>query len=216
MPRVIVYSLTIYLYLALAATTWFTAAPALADIVNNDPAHYGIAGITNGSNFGQSFIATANELQVDTVSFMWGGSVNAIDNDPTITVNLRSGAGFAGSSLGSKMGSLIPDSTPAFTWIDFKFNSPITLTSGQTYTLDFSKQPVGFVSGSFVETSNLYPDGTLIFPGGAIPGNDLVFRVLSVPEPTTWVLFFLGGTGLLVARVRRGQQRHDSLAGCFR
>lgn len=181
--------------LLLSIAFYFAASAAFADIVQlvNGGSHY-----LYDFAFGQSFIATAGEPNVGTVSFLWGDTLNRSQPDPTITLLLRHGAGFSGEVLASQTVTSIPDSTPYKTWIDFDFPSPVALIEGETYTLHFKKVNIGGVSGSYMSsTSNPYPDGTqffanLTYPRGEIyPYTDLVFRVLSIEAPEPSLLSFV-------------------------
>jgi hypothetical protein len=158
-----------------------TVPAALADIVQP----IGGSSDTPSTQFAQSFTATASEAQIGTVSFMWGGALNPSAPDPAMYVQLRSGAGVSTTLLAQKNLSPTPDSTPPNTWIDFTFDAPIALTAGQTYTLLFAANNTALVSGSYLySTSDPYAGGSrYLFNGTPIPQNDLVFRVLAVPEP---------------------------------
>jgi hypothetical protein len=145
--------------------------------------------------FGQTFIATASEHNVRTVSFRWGDALNRSHPDPTITVLLRSGAGFSGEVLASQTVTSIPDNTTYETWIDFTFPNRVILSEDETYTLQFLRVNRGLVSGSFITSAlDPYAAGTALvqkpFPGReVVPNSDIAFRVLSseVTEPNSFM-----------------------------
>lgn len=153
---------------------------------------------------GQSFTATSSEAQVRAVSFLTGDIINPQLSDPTITLQLRNGIGYTGTVLGSQTVPSIPKSTPPLTWIDFVFASPLALTPGQTYTLEFSATNVGSTALSYAfANNNPYSGGTLILPDGMPVGHeDLAFRVLAVPEPTIYALCMIIGATFCFCRRR--------------
>src|SRR4051812_2392268 len=105
---------------ALIVSCW-TIPAALADIVQP----IGGSSASPLTQFAQSFTATANESQVGTVSFMWGGDVNPSAPEPSMYVQLRRGTGVGTTLLAQKDLPATPDSTPPLTWIDFTFDNPV-------------------------------------------------------------------------------------------
>jgi hypothetical protein len=181
---------------------WFASTSACADIVqsshNENYATYFYRPL------GQSFTATMSESQVRAVSVLTGEIINPQLSDPTITLQLRNGIGYAGSVVGSQTLPSIPKSTPPFTWIDFAFASALALTPGQTYTLEFSATNVDKTALSYAAShNNPYPGGTLILSEGFPEAqSDLAFRVLAVPEPTGYALCMIIGMTLMLCRPR--------------
>jgi len=160
-----------------------SALPARADIVQS----VGTVGEiwANNGAAGQSFTATANELLVEKVSFLW--SIFEIPPNPTITATIHVGSGFGGAVLGTKTVANIPGNTPNNTWIDFTFDTPVPLDWLQTYTLKFTK--VSGFSGAYLRSSsNVYAGGQFFDANGvANPSVDLAFRVINVvPEAAAW------------------------------
>src|SRR3954466_10621233 len=104
---------------------WLSAGHVFADIIQlQDFAGYGGLNVWAPlSKFGQSFTATSNEPQVDTVSLWWGGSSDQTQIPaPTITAQLLGGSGLDGNILGTTASvGPIPYSLPSATWVDFKF-----------------------------------------------------------------------------------------------
>ncbi len=181
---------------------WFVCTSTYADIVqSNKTSAFG----TGFKPLGQSFTATTDESQVGVVSFLTGSITNPSLEAPTITVQLRNGIGYSGSVLGSQTVMSIPSDTPPFTWIDFAFDSPIALTPGQTYTLEFSASNVGTPALSYAACSiSLYPGGTMISSNGTLlVDRDLAFRVLSAPEPASILLFLTALVGFIATLRRR-------------
>lgn len=195
----------------LVLAIWLAAGPVFADIILEQVTGYGgINAWSSRSTFGQSFTATSNEPQVDTVSLLWGGATDQWQYPaPTITTQLRSGSGLDGDILGTTAAvGPIPHSLPSRTWIDFKFSNPIPLIPGQAYTLRFNVLPEGSVAGGIgMRFSNPYPGGqffgfaNLGLPSG--PDGDLNFRVLRLPEPSTLLLLAISAISLLCRRKAR-------------
>jgi hypothetical protein len=177
---------------------------AWADIVQGSGS--GAIALTASARFGQSFTATANEPRASTVSFMWG-SYDPWNPDPTMTVTLRSGAGFGGPALGTQTVGPILDTTPDMSWVNFTFAMPIPLTAGQTYTLDFTKANTlhsGAFRIQFASPSGPYAGGTAYYSGAAQAPVDLAFRVISaVPEASGLLMGLVaacGGGALAIGR----------------
>jgi hypothetical protein len=198
----------------LAIAVWLSAGPVFAEIIQQ--ANHGFGGISawaSKSKFGQSFTATPNEPQADTVSLLWGGSSGFEQYPaPTIATQLRSGSGLDGDILGTSSAvGPIPYDLPSSIWIDFKFSKPIALVTGEVYTLRFDVLPQGSVAGSIgMSFLNPYPGGQYFgfgftgFPTG--PDGDLDFRVLSSPEPSTLLLLAIGAISLVGRRNVRGTE----------
>jgi hypothetical protein len=193
------------LVLTLSLVAWLQAAATVrADIVvsPNFPVYGGASSLFFRA-WGENFVARASESSVQTVSFMWATGFNDASTDPTITANLRSGKGFGGTVLATKTLPPIPDRTPNFSWVDFTFDSPVALTAGSTYTLHFTVNGFDDYSGGYIVAGQFYPSGDLLTGGSATPTltDDMAFRVLSVPEPSSFALLAIGS--ILLHRRRR-------------
>lgn len=169
--------------------------------------------------FGQSFTASLSESVLSSVSFRWA-SFNAAQPDPTITVQVHSGEGYDGPVLATQTVAAIPDSTPNGAWIDFGFDVPPLLLPGSMYTLQFTQDTSGFVSGGYQSAGLDVYDGGMFFTSGGSgnPSVDLAFRVesalpVSVPEAGAWIFGVLAAAvaGMPV-RVRRERTRRPTIA----
>ena len=151
---------------------------------------------------GQSFTASASESQVRVVSVQIQ-VFNQHLADPIIALQVREGVGHTGAVLGSQTSPVIPIHDVSPIWVDFEFASPLTLTPGQQYTLSFTATNADDTAGGYSHsTYNPYSGGAVIEGDGLlVPQDDLAFRVLSVPEPTSFALCaFIGVTLLLCCR----------------
>lgn len=177
-PHVIIAFVAIHLLTAIAARS------TQADIVQGESNT--TLSLAFATSFGQTFTPTPNEALINTVSFKWGSS-NASQPDPTITVRLRAGVGYGGPVLGSQTVTAIQDSTPDGSWIDFLFASPVAVIPGSIYSLQFTKDNEGFVSGAYRSIGNdVYVDGAFLGSTGVLNSNaDLAFRVLGGPTTTS-------------------------------
>ncbi len=184
------------------------AIAALADasiIQSNWNSSYAV-GYSLFAPIGQSFTATANETQVGAVSFLRGAILdNPNRPDPVVTAQIRNGIGVTGAVIASQTLPAIPQSTAVGTWIDFVFDSPVTLTPGQNYTLTFTTPTnSGATALSYAGNhDNPYAGGNVIYGDGTSAAHeDLAFRVLSIPEPTS-ILLFLTALAGFISTVRR-------------
>jgi hypothetical protein len=180
---------------------FLACASAHADIVqSNDNGSYAT---WYWRPLGQSFTATASESQVRVVSVLIVAA-NSNLADPTIALQVREGIGHTGAVLGSQTSMVIPTDDLTRTWIDFEFASPLALTPGQQYTLSFSATNAEMTAGAYAHsTFNPYSGGAVIEGDGfLVPQDDLAFRVLSVPEPTSLALGVFMGAALMLHRHR--------------
>lgn len=149
---------------------------------------------------GQSFVA--DDVQLSTIGFAFADMNPGHPNSP-VTLSLYAGSGFGGTLLGSVTQTLpltLPEIRAPFEFIDFNFSGH-SLVPGATYTAvaTTTSPKVGIV----YNRRNAYAEGQL-FEVNTVgdPGQDLVFRVVTVPEPAPAVLGPLSGLILLIRRRR--------------
>lgn len=170
------------------------AAAASADIVNS--AGQFDRAIALGE-LGQSF--TAVDASIAAIALAFSNLNPTLPNTP-ITMRLYSGAGFGGSiiqSVTETLPDVLPTTSQTPVFYDFDFTG-VTLVPGQVYTI--SVQTTSFKVAA-VYGPDAYSGGTLYNTGGAVPSEDLNFRVTAVPAPGA--LAALGGLLAFGARRRR-------------
>ncbi len=125
------------------------------------------------AKWSQSFQANCNGI-LDKIRMVASSTAN------NITVTIYEGDGFSGDMLGSLSSQSITNAGSYTDYSTFDFSGEnITLTNGNTYTMDFS-------SGSFHYDNNTSPDysgGQLYFNNAAQPTLDLLFEI-DVIAPT--------------------------------
>ena len=153
---------------------------------------------------GQSFTPSLTE-----VDFVRMYVFNAGDSDAVLRVNLR-----ADSLTGQVLGSTSPVAFPLRNTgaTTFLFPASVAVTPGDTYyfqpeILSPGASYMGLLVWVLVEAygDRTYPGGMAYQRGNGDPGVDLWFRegIVVVPEPSSALLFLIGGGVLLyVRRVR--------------
>lgn len=197
------FSIKMYrIILVLLAITIMNAPAAVwsSDIVQDQ--FNSIKQIHAYSGIGQTF--TADDSAIDSIGFYF------VDMNPSygplsLTLNLYSGSGFGGSSLGSQLFSL----TDGFNgWYDVDF-STVSLTVGDVYSVEIiaptqrwavQVNQHSYASGATIGSAIDYVGGDAIIKDQLRSNNDLRFHVKAsntppvVPEPLSAVLFIAGGS----------------------
>lgn len=119
---------------------------------------------TCGNAMAQSFVPSNSGSLYSVIVLYDGGSGSA-------TLNIRNGAGIAGSVIASE--TIVISGVPG-SEIEYTLSSPPALTAGTTYTFEITGPSCNW--GWRISSANPYPNGMVFFSGTAQPGLDMYFK----------------------------------------
>ena len=150
-----------------------------------------LANLRSSNSIAQSFIPSSN------VSFSLTSviiKVAHINIAGSFTLKILSGNGTGGTVLSTQSVTI---STTGL--ITLNLTTPLSLTSGQAYTLVLSTTGTGFITCYYYSTSNVYANGNLFQNGSAYVNYDLYFQLnYQVPNANWNNLTLSGNTGSIL------------------